>query len=171
MVTVKIVEKNNLFVCGKKTWITGQHNEEFGEFWSNAHKTGLVNLLKKISNPKEMEPAIMGISRVEKDPNNRAFYFYICSETESLPAAYEDMESFEVPAAKWAVFSNISNNGNLAEALIESEMYCHMKWLKNSGYVHGMAPEMEVYPLSDGTLVEYWLPIVDAQSASRSLFK
>ena len=57
-----------------------------------------------------------------------------------------------------SVFSNHSDN-NLAEALIESEMYCHMDWLKSSGYRHALAPEMEVYPLNDGTLVEYWLPI------------
>jgi AraC family transcriptional regulator len=123
MIKVKIVEKNAFLVCVKKIWITGQHNEEFGEFWDKSHKTGLVDLLKEISNPKEMEPAVMGISRVEKDPNNRAFYFYICSETEALSTTYEDMESFEVPAAKWAVFSNVSNNDNLAEALIKAEMY------------------------------------------------
>ena len=163
MVEVKIVEKKSFLVCGKKTWITGQHNEEFGEFWNKAHKTGLVDLLKKISISKEMDKAIMGISRVEKDPGNRAFNFYICCETEALSTINDDMEVFEVPASKWAVFSNYSTNNNLAEALIEAEMYCHMDWLKNSGYIHAMAPEMEIYPLNDGIRVEYWLPIMDAE--------
>ena len=162
MVEVKIIEKNEFLVCGKKTWITGQHNEEFGEFWDKAHKTGLVDFLKKISAPKEMEKAVMGISRVEKDPNNRAFDFYICCETEGMSAMEDDMELFEVPASKWAVFSNHSTNNNLAECLIKAEMYCHMEWLKTSGYIHAMAPEMEVYPVNDRTRVEYWLPIIDA---------
>lgn len=160
MVKVKIIEKNSFWVVGKKIWITGQNNQEFAEFWNMSHKSGFVDSLKNISAPKEMDKAIMGISRVEKTPNDRAFYFYICCETESFITVEDTMEIFEVPASRWAVFSNHSSN-NLAEALIEAEMYCHMDWLKKSGYHHALAPEMEVYPLKDGTLVEYWLPIDD----------
>lgn len=155
MVEVRFENKEAFRVLGKKVWISGQHNEEFGEFWSEANSNGLVDTLKGINQNVVMEKSVIGVSRVEADPNNRAFFFYIACETE---ADEPDMENFVVPAGTWAVFSN--HGESLGEALVQAELFCHFEWLKDSGYVHAYAPEMEVYPAKDGMLVEYWLPVI-----------
>lgn len=157
MIEVRIEEKPEFHVCGKKTWISGQNNEEFSSFWDNAHETGLVEHLKEIMKHDIMERGLIGVSRVEKDPDNRAFFFYIACETDAKNEN-SDLESFSIPAGKWAVFSN--HGESQGEALVEAELFCHFQWLKTSGYVHAKAPEMEVYPEKDSSLVEYWLPIV-----------
>ena len=160
MCTVRIIEKPSFFVYGKKVWISGQHNEEFADFWKEAHSSGLIDKLRECTKPVVMEKALLGISRVEKDPADRAFYFYIACEILQIPSVKElDLECFAVPACKWAVFSNYAEKSSLGEALIEAELYCHMKWLPDSRWIHARAPEMEVYPMRDSTLVEYWLPI------------
>ena len=65
------------------------------------------------------------------------------------------LESYTVPATTWAIFEC---HGKLPEAIVASEMYAFGEWLPSSGYVHALAPEMEVYPPRDG-YCEFWLPI------------
>lgn len=43
---------------------------------------------------------IMGISRVERDPNNRSFDFYIATEAKQVPGC----DAFTVIGGEWAVF-------------------------------------------------------------------
>ena len=44
--------------------------------------------------------------------------------------------------------------------IVTAEKFAFMEWLPNSGYEHALAPEMEVYPASNGeTYQEFWLPI------------
>jgi AraC family transcriptional regulator len=73
------------------------------------------------------------------------------------------LETYLVPAARWAVFECI---GKVPEAIVESEIYAFTKWLPASGYDHARAPEMEVYfPGNDGSseesYCEFWLPITE----------
>ena len=72
-----------------------------------------------------------------------------------------DLESYQVPAATWAVFRN---PGPMPGALIAAEMYAFTEWLPASGYRHAPAPELEVYlpeavVRASGVLCEFWLPI------------
>ena len=92
---------------------------------------------------------------MEKDPNNRAFYFYIAAEAAD-EAAKDEWESFVAPACTWAIFSN---KGELPMSLIRAEMVAFMEWPPASSYRHAHAPELEVYPTDDSSLVEFWLPI------------
>lgn len=157
MVTVEIKELEEFRVCGKKCYISGQDNEQFAEFWKELNENGTVEELKRNSiSPltNHTKSAIMGISRVENDPKNRAFDFYIASECESL----NGFDSFVVPASKWAIFKT---EGDVSiSALIDSEMFAFMKWLPSSIYEHALAPEIEVYPFDNGP-VQFWLPIVE----------
>ena len=157
MVEVRIEEKAAFEVAGRKTWISGQNNEEFSIFWEESKQNGLVGQLSSLAEDGVMGRAVFGVSRVEKDPANRAFDFYIAAETKNCP---DGMEHFTVPAARWAIFSN---RGQLPGALIDAEMYCHMEWLPNAPYIHALAPELEVYPADDATRVEYWLPIIEKE--------
>lgn len=154
MVSVRIEEQRAFEVTGRKIWIGSQDNDAFGAFWTESKQNGLIERLLSLAEDGVMEKSVFGVSRVEADPSNRVFYFYIAVETGVCPA---DLEHFTVPAARWAIFSNC---GPLPQSLVEAEMYCHREWLPNAPYVHAPAPELEVYPADNPARVEYWLPIV-----------
>lgn len=156
MTDVRIIDAPAFTAAGRKTWISGQDNAQFGAFWASAHQSGLVERLKALSKPAAQSvtgSSIFGISCVEKDPNNRAFDFFIAAETDE---AQEGLEQYTVPACTWAVFTG---EGELPMSLVNAEMYAFMQWLPSSGYRHAFAPELEVYPARDGSIVEFWLPI------------
>lgn len=159
-VNVRIEEKEAFKVIGRKIWISGQDNELFGKFWDDSHKNGYIDAVKEYRGgvPGTVTKSnTFGISCVEKDPMNRAFYFYIA--TEEVPKSdveMKDVEEYTVPACTWAIFSN---KGELPMSLVNAEMYAFMEWLPNSEYEHALAPELEVYPVEDNNLVEFWLPI------------
>ena len=157
MVEVRIEEKPAFDALGRKVFITGQDNEQFGRFWEESRQNGLLEQLRALNDNRPgpvTGSTTFGISCVEKNPDNRAFDFYIA--TEAGERMDEMLERHPVPACKWAIFAN---HGELAQALIEAEMYAFLQWLPASGYKHALAPELEVYPAHDNTLVEYWLPI------------
>ncbi len=100
----------------------------------------------------------IGVSRVEKDPDNRSFWFYVATESDCAPEGW-DLEECTVPASMWAIFENY---GATVEALIEAELYAFREWLPNSSYVHANVPEIEAYPppkINKGNCYEFWLPI------------
>jgi AraC family transcriptional regulator len=148
-------------VLGKKTWISGQDNSLFGRFWETCQAEGLFERFNQIS---AMQPGAqtkgvtLGVSRVEADPTRREFYYMIAVENPQA-ASSPDLEAYQVPAALWAVFGC---RGKIPDALVASEIYAFTEWLPASGYVHANAPEIEVYPPSDGgdeIYCEFWLPI------------
>lgn len=158
MINVRIEEKSEFLVAGRKIWISGQDNEQFGEFWRVANENGLVSSLRKLSKNspgKNTNSCVFGVSCVEKDPNNRAFNFFIATEINNNNI--DDLEIYLIPSAKWVIFSN---HGELPMSLIEAKIYAFREWLPTSGYQHAYAPELEVYPVHDNTLVEFWLPIM-----------
>ncbi len=160
MVEMRIEKKPSFKIVGRKVWISGTDNELFGQFWDESNKNGLVERLKSLrKNDAILDSTVFGVSCVEKDPNNRSFYFFIATESDICPKEME-LEEYEVQASEWAVFRN---RGELPDALIEAEMYAFMEWLPNSNYVHADIPEMELYPpyndSINGVIVEFWLPI------------
>jgi AraC family transcriptional regulator len=167
MVKVRIEKKPAFKIVGRKIWISGtDDNGVFGRFWKESHENGLIELLHKIPGNVQktnIDSGVFGVSCVEKDPNNRSFYFYIAAECDGYPEE-AGLEQYSVPACTWAVFENI---GTMPDSLVESEMYAFLKWLPNSKYTHANAPEMEVYPKNDsseeGIITEFWLPLVEKE--------
>lgn len=163
MIKLRIEEKPEFAVVGKKIWISGTNDTPlFEEFWKNSHENGLISNLKQIRGNKLgsiTNSMVLGISCVEKDPSNRSFYFYIATESDENHIG-SDLEEYIVPASKWAIFEN---KGEMPQALIDSEMYAFSEWLPNSNYVHANAPELEVYPPNandeKSAISEFWLPI------------
>lgn len=158
MIEVRVESKPAFSVIGKKTWISGQDNEQFGRFWKSSHESGLIERLRahREGVPSPVTNSLtFGVSCVEKDPNDRAFFFYIA--TEQAGEKPDDMEAYTVPASEWAIFSNKAESGEIGMALVEAEMHAFMKWLPESPYRHAAAPEIEVYPPVSS--VEFWLPI------------
>ncbi len=156
MVNVRIENKPKFEVTGKKTWISKV--EDFHNFWSECHEDDTISTLKSLRSQNAgviTQSLILGVSRVENDPNNRDFYFYIATEYEGNDN--RNFETFTIPASQWAIFES---KGDVLSALFEAEMYAFNEWLPSSGYIHAKAPELEVYPLRDSQIVEFWLPII-----------
>lgn len=152
---MRIENKPAFTVSGVKTWISGQDNSRFATFWADCEQKGIVERLKSLSSDPQQNQThsrIIGVSRVENDPNNRAFDFYIVSES----TGGKGLETFTIAGGDWAIFEG---NGNTPMALIDAEMEAFMHWLPESGYVHDSRPEMEVYLEGTGVYVEFWLPI------------
>lgn len=157
MIELRIEKKPAFRVVGAKTWISGQDNDQFGVFWNEAEKSGLIAKLHSVMSDvgeSVTKSGVFGISCVEKNPDDRAFYFYIAAESDKET---DGLEAYTVPECEWAIFRN---HGDLPMSLVNAEMYAFMEWLPSSPYKHALAPELEVYPAADATSVEYWLPIV-----------
>lgn len=159
----RIIDRPALQLVGRKTWISGQDNTLFGQFWEKCRTEGLFERFGQLG---LLEPGpqtggvTLGVSCVEKDPAKREFYYLIAVENPQDHQA-ADLESYTVPASQWAVFEC---QGKVPEAIVKAEMYAFMEWLPNSEYVHAKAPEMEVYPpgpdgSSEDSYCEFWLPI------------
>lgn len=162
MTTLHVVDRPAFTVAGKKTWISGPDNEQFGEFWQRCRADGLLDRFNAIKSRfcfnvgAQTNSGILGISRVERDPAIRSFHYMIAIE---VPPGTDtgDLEVFEVPACTWAV---VKVQGLLPGALVEAELYAFMQWLPQSGFRHALAPEMEVYPpYLDQSSCEFWLPV------------
>jgi AraC family transcriptional regulator len=162
MIKYRIIEKPAFDVIGKKTWISGQDNSLFGQFWAQCQQEGLLDIFTRLSGSQpgsQTKSSALGISCVEKDPSNRAFYYFIAIEKPGELS--ERLETYHVPASQWAVFECV---GKVPESIVKSEIYAFTEWLPASGYEHAKAPEMEVYfpgndGVSDGSYCEFWLPI------------
>ncbi|HWI64167.1 MAG TPA: GyrI-like domain-containing protein [Symbiobacteriaceae bacterium] len=157
MISVRIEERPAFRVVGRKTWIGGVADEAaFGRFWDQCREDGLLGKLHELRGGTTVTGGhYVGVSRVEADPANRSFYFYVAVESDADAAAF-GLEEVLLPASKWAVFQN---RGPMPQALVAAEMYAFTQWLPASGLVHDAAPEMEVYPPGEGGLVEFWLPV------------
>ena len=155
MIRHRIETKPAFSVSGVKTWISGQNIEEFADFWNECNTDGTTDTLQEASSDfscNVTHSSIMGVSRVDKDPENRAFDFYIASESDSIPG----FDSFKIKEGIWAIFEG---DGNNPMALINAEMEVFMNWLPNSEYEHDNRPEIEVYPSGTDVYVEFWLPV------------
>jgi AraC family transcriptional regulator len=159
---VKLIDRPSFPIVGRKTYISGPDNEQFGRFWDQCRAEGLLDIFQQIKQAggrfagPQTGAAVLGVSRVEKDPGKRDFYYMIAIEAPEghLPAG---LELYTVPAARWAVFEC---RGKVPDSIVASEMYAFMEWLPGSGYRHALAPEMEVYPASgDEEYCEFWLPV------------
>jgi len=156
MVKVRLEQKPAFKVTGVKTWISKV--EDFHDFWAQCHHNGTVSKLKSLSDfsGEITKSHIFGVSRVENDPDNRDFYFFIA--TESSGCSEENFETFTIQESLWAIFES---SGEVTEALFEAEMYAFKDWLPSSGYKHDFAPELEVYPENKGDCAEFWLPVME----------
>jgi len=159
MVNVRLEQKPAFKVTGVKTWISKV--EDFHDFWEQCHQNGTVSKLKSLNNASGeiTKSHIFGVSRVENDPDNRDFYFYIAAESGGCHE--EKFETFTVGQSLWAIFKC---SGEVTKALFEAEMYAFKEWLPSSKYKHAFAPELEVYPSDDNNSIEFWLPIVEKQA-------
>ncbi len=162
MINVHLIERPAFTIAGWKTWISGPDNEQFGRFWQQSRADGLFDIFQRMKESSgfhagpQTNAAVLGVSRVEKDPANRSFYYMIAIEILEGCSA-ESLEPYQVPGARWAVFEC---RGKIPESIVQAEMYAFTQWLPNYGYRHALAPEMEVYPATaEEDYCEFWLPV------------
>jgi AraC family transcriptional regulator len=156
----RIVDRPAFNVAGRTTHIDGPDNEQFRKFWADCKADGTFDhfgVLTGLAPGPQTRGHVLGISRVEADPTNRAFDFMVAVE---IPEGVDtgDLDRHTVPAAHWAVFEA---RGPVPEALVTAEIYAFSEWLPGSGFSHAPAPEMEVYPPSPDNqpYCEFWLPL------------
>jgi AraC family transcriptional regulator len=165
VIAYRIVNRPSFQVVGKKTWISGQDNSLFGQFWEQCQAEGLFEVFKQISGLQpgpQTRGVTLGVSCVEQDPANRKFHYLIGIESPQDCTAM-GLEGHPIPASQWAVFEC---RGKVPDSIVRAEMYAFTEWLPASGYIHANAPEIEVYPPeSDGSqednYCEFWLPITE----------
>ncbi len=160
---MRIIDRPAFTIIGRQTYISGPDNTQFGRFWERCRAEGLLDVFNQIKQASgvlagaQTSAAVLGVSRVEKDPARRDFDYMIAIEAPAGFQAPAGLECCQVPAARWAVFEC---RGKVPEAIVASEMYAFMEWLPASGYRHALAPEMEVYPANGGEdYSEFWLPV------------
>lgn len=159
-IAYRIVDRPAFDVAGRKVWISGQDNAQFGRFWQACKENGLFDRFQTLTGfapGAQTGGATLGVSRVEADPAKREFYFMIAVEVPPDTPDTGDLEQYTVPASRWAVFEA---HGPVPDALVAVEIYAFTEWLPASGYVHAPAPEMEVYPPATESYCEFWLPIM-----------
>lgn len=159
MVQTWIADHPAFWVAGKATWI--ETVEDFGTFWAQCHQDGTAALLKGLTHaPGPVTGShILGVSRVENDPEKRTFDFYVGAEVPpSLPLP-EGLTRFLIPAARWAI---TTGEGEMLDALYEAEMYAFGALLQQKNWQHAPLPELEVYPANGGA-PQFWLPILPRQ--------
>lgn len=96
----------------------------------------------------------LGILGVSACDGGRFSGYYIAAATRA--PAPEDMETYTVPAATWAVFPC---HGPIPQAMQDLQRRIISEWLPSSGYEYAEAPDIEVYS-ADNYHNEVWLPIV-----------
>jgi AraC family transcriptional regulator len=160
MIAHRIVKLPAFDVVGKMTWISGQDTGLFGRFWEQCRQDGTLDVLRQITGSqagKHTQGFMLGVSRVEQDPSNRAFHYMIAVEEPQGGVIPDGFEVYRVPETQWAAFEC---HGQIPESIVQTEMYAFLEWLPSSGYEHALVPEMEVYLAGDAC--EFWLPIVNA---------
>ena len=160
-----LIDRPAFTIAGKQTFITGPDNTQFGRFWDECRAAGLLETLAAMRGRQaapQTNAAVLGVSRVEQDPANRAFFYMIAVEVDdannsALQPEDAALETYSVPAGRWAVFEC---HGTPPDLIVAAEMFAFGQWLPNSQYRHALAPEMEVYPTNGGeTYCEFWLPV------------
>lgn len=165
MIKHRLIETPAFDVIGKKTWISGQDTELFGRFWVDCQKLGLFELFEQLRGNQpgmRTKSSLLGISCVEQDPTNRAFYYMIAIEKPEKES--KALELYHIPESLWAVFECV---GPVPASIVQAEIYAFTEWLPGSGYEHAKAPEMEVYfggndGASENNYCEFWLPITSS---------
>lgn len=154
----RIIDKGSFTIIGKQTRISAVDGESFKQvpgFWHKCMNDGSYEWMCS----KAGNLGVIGASTDLQNFNKGFFNYTIGIEkiNEALPKGYT---SVNIPAATWAVFESV---GPLPEALHDIVRRIFSEWFPATGYQHGCAPELEVFPVGDMFSEDYrceiWIPI------------
>lgn len=154
----KIVEQEAFQVVGKAIKVSTKNRENFKripEFWMECNREGASEKLCNDFQAKE----ILGIC-MDMEYEQEQFTYMIAFKGGE---AYTGKEYTirKIPASTWAVFTSI---GPIPDAIQKVWKCIFLEWFPATGYEHACAPELEVYPPGDISVVDYrcevWIPII-----------
>ncbi len=118
--------------------------------WQEAVSNGTIQKLAEM-----MKAPPMGLLGVSACNDEEQWKYFIAVSASKECAGFE---SYEIPAATWAIFPGSGTN----QSIQELERRIVTEWLPASGYEYGNAPDIEVYLNPDPQNAEYevWIPVV-----------
>lgn len=155
----QLKERDAFTIVGIKEII--RCDEEFnqsvaiGKFWGQASQDGMIDQLLRLNNGQ-----ISGLigATVDYSEENHTIEYWIATEFNGDTP--NEVSSFEIPAAKWAIFEV---EGPVADALPLSWHKIYSEWFPANNYEHSGGPSLEVYkspdPTSPTAKSEIWVPV------------
>ncbi len=155
----RIVEEAAFQVVGLKREYSYENEENLigiPKFWEEVNANGTDGLLFKVNNGPIK--GVLGICVDNIADQSKKMEYWIASASNGeVP---EGLDSFEIPASKWAVFEV---HGPMPGAMPKVWKQIFSAWFPSSGYEHAGTPELEVYseddPSSPDLYSEIWIPV------------
>lgn len=148
----KIEKKDSFYILGKSCPLSKVLEENFAAIphkWDAAWEDGTLSALCPLMN--QIPQGLLGVSV----HNEKEWKYFIAVSSTKKDSHFE---TYEIPAANWAVFSGRGTNISLQNL----ERRVITEWLPTSGYDYAEIPDIEVYIQAEPTdaVYEYWLPVV-----------
>lgn len=154
----RIIHRDAFQVTGKSGRVSYKDGENSGQiqrFLDNCVADGLIDRLRSLHPDGEL----LGIC-MDRDYQNEEFTYAITVKTDAL-ATNSRLETFDIPASTWAVFTA---TGAVPNAINDVIKRIFEEWFSGTNYQHTGGPELEVYPpgnrLSDDYKFEMWMPVI-----------
>ncbi|WP_137663076.1 AraC family transcriptional regulator [Enterococcus hulanensis] len=122
------------------------------EFWNEVAASGELQKLLPIMD--QSNPGVLGISLMTSEIQDKWEYVIgVVSEEKA-----EGFEQYEIPAAKWAIFSG---TGPMPGAIQELQTQVFQEWLPTSGFEYDELPDIELYldANPENAQFQVWLPV------------
>ena len=122
------------------------------EFWNEVGASG--DLEKLIPLMDQNNPGVLGVSLMSSEVQEAWKYvFGVVSEE-----ATAEFGSYEIPAAKWAIFTG---TGPMPGAIQELQQQVFQEWLPTSGFEYDELPDIELYldANPENAQFQVWLPV------------
>ena len=122
------------------------------EFWNEVSSSGQLEQL--IPHMDQNNPGVMGISLMTSEVQDAWEYVIGVASNDTT----EEFAQYEIPAAKWAVFSGI---GPMPGAIQELQQQVFTEWLPTSGFEYAELPDIELYLNMEPENAQFqvWLPV------------
>lgn len=122
------------------------------EFWNEVAASGELQKLLPIMD--QSNPGVLGVSLMTSEIQDTWEYVIgVVSEEKA-----EGFEQYEIPAAKWAIFSG---TGPMPGAIQELQTQVFQEWLPTSGFEYDELPDIELYldANPENAQFQVWLPV------------
>lgn len=122
------------------------------EFWNEVAASGELQKLLPIMD--QNNPGVLGVSLMTSEIQDTWEYVVgVVSEEKA-----EGFEQYEIPAAKWAIFSG---TGPMPGAIQELQTQVFQEWLPTSGFEYDELPDIELYldANPENAQFQVWLPV------------
>ena len=122
------------------------------EFWNEVAASGELQKLLPIMD--QNNPGVLGVSLMTSEIQDKWEYVIgVVSEEKA-----EGFEQYEIPAAKWAIFSG---TGPMPGAIKELQTQVFQEWLPTSGFEYDELPDIELYldANPENAQFQVWLPV------------